>query len=107
MSGRGRPPASKPVSYLGQKFGLNAELETLAERIFDATSLDEALFWHREMVERIDLEVIALLISDDERDQAAIPVLRELQSAYAVAAKRLHMLIARGEALNWSFDKFS
>jgi hypothetical protein len=109
MSGRGRPPASKPDSHLGQRFGrqagLNTELETLAELIFDATSLDEALFWHRKMVERIDLEVIALLISDDERDQAAIPVLRKLQSAYAVAAERLHTLIVRGEALNWSFGK--
>lgn len=96
------PKSDTLLSYqLRTRIDLQTELEKLADLIFDATSLEESLFWHCEIVERIDLEVIALLISDDERDQASIPVLRKLQAAHMKVVKNSRALIARGETLSW------
>lgn len=101
MSEDGKSTTPKSDSLLSSQLRTGTDLETLAELIFDATSLEESLFWHCEIVERIDLEVIALLISDDERDQTSIPVLRKPQAAHVKVIKNLRALIARGEALSW------
>jgi hypothetical protein len=105
MSGNRKPTVPKSESLLSSplrtRIDLRTELETLADLIFDATSLDESLFWHCEIVERIDLEIIALLISDDERDQTSIPVLRQLQAAHVKTIRNLRRLIGRGAGLSW------
>lgn len=105
MSEDAKSATPKLDSLLGRQLrtrtDIQTELKTLTESIFDAASLEESLFWHCEIVERIDLEVIALLISDNERDQTSIPMLRKLQASHAKVIKNLRALIARGEALSW------
>ncbi len=80
---------------------LEWDLVELDDRIFDAISLEDSFFWHVKIVERLDLEVAALLVSDDAFDHKGIPNIRKLQAIYAKQMECLHAAIAERAILSW------
>ncbi|MGO4685421.1 hypothetical protein [Hyphomicrobium sp. 2TAF46] len=91
-------PWDKPLMVRPE---LECDLVELNDRIFDAISLEDSFFWHDKIVERLDLEVAALLVSDDAFDHKGIPNIRKLQAVYAKQMEYLRTAIAESATLSW------
>ena len=79
----------------------DSDIALLQELVLDAVTLDEALFWHKEIVERIDLEIASRLASDHEPEHAIVANLRHDQAVSNELIDRLQILVAHGEAVIW------
>lgn len=70
----------------------------VVERIFDASTLEEAIFWRQTMVRRL-VEVLTAEgtnLSPDERD-----LYRQAKAQTEMAISRLQLALAKGERWLW------
>lgn len=97
---------AKVSSLAGLSFGssaFEADVKAISEKILDATSLQETLIYHREIVQLIDLEIMTRLVSDNHRDHVNIPKLRHMQGAYLISVRRLQKLLEQNDNPRWTW----
>jgi hypothetical protein len=78
-------------------------MERCAERIFDATSVEEAIYWHCEMVNELAVEMHAIAVTPwpDAVKRNHLASLEERMTLHGAAINRLSGVVQRNEQMVW------
>lgn len=73
----------------------------IIERVYDAWTLDDAIFWREQFVRRLSQMIANSSVLDPaQSDEVALYAAAKAQSEQAIA--RLQMALARGETFCWT-----
>ncbi|WP_144061248.1 hypothetical protein [Hyphomicrobium denitrificans] len=78
-------------------------LQKCCERALDAHTVEDAIFWHSEVINELSIEIysMATMPWPDVRKQRAIADLTDLQNRHGAILHRLTGIVARNEQLIW------
>lgn len=103
--GFGRQPGSgnSPLPPTNEAFGQQSHLQRCYERAIDAYTVEDAIFWHSEVINELSVEIYALTAKPGESSlrRQMIADLTTLQSRHGVILHRLTGILARNEQFIW------
>lgn len=72
----------------------------IIDRIYDASTLEDGIFWREELIRRLSSMILNANIMDPQSaDEVAVYAAAKAQAEQAIA--RLQMVLARGEVFVW------
>jgi hypothetical protein len=85
-------------------------LQKCCERALDAYTVEDAIFWHSEVINELSVEIYSISAKpwSDSMKERAVADLTELQSRHGAILHRLTGIVARNEQFIWrpqSVDK--
>lgn len=80
-----------------------SHLQQCCERALDAYTIEDAIFWHSEVINELSVEIYSLESRPgfDANNERAIADLMELQSRHGAILHRLTGIVARNEQFVW------
>jgi hypothetical protein len=104
---RGESQASSGITVpsLGKSdyFDSRSHLQQCCERALDAHTVEDAIFWHSEIINELSVEIYTIGARPwpDAMKERALADLTELQSRHGAILHRLTGIVARNEQLVW------
>lgn len=88
-----------PEGYLDDR----SHLQKCCERALDAHTVEDAIFWHSEVINELSVEIYAISAKpwSGTAKERAIADLTELQSRHGAILHRLTGIVARNEQFVW------
>ena len=90
---------SLPEAYFGDR----SYLQKCCERALDAYTVEDAIFWHSEVINELSVEIYSISAKpwSDSMKERAVADLTELQSRHGAILHRLTGIVARNEQFIW------
>ena len=108
LSARVLPHLPRGSSKLTRSLAAGADinptdLQMCCERALDAHTVEDAIFWHSEVINELSVEIfsIAAMPGANVRKERVLAELTDLQSRHGAILHRLTGLVARNEQLIW------
>jgi len=81
----------------------STHLQTCCERALDAHTVEDAIFWHSEVINELSVEIYSISATSwsDERKQRTLMELMDLQNRHGIILQRLTGIVSRNEQLVW------
>jgi len=78
-------------------------LQTCCERAIDAYTVEEAIFWHSEVINELSVEIFSLAASPgpNGRKERMLSQMTDLQNRHGAILHRLTGIVARNEQFIW------
>jgi hypothetical protein len=99
-----RDPAKLPSVRALYACYAGSQLQQCCERALDAYTLEDAIFWHSEVINELSVEIYLISAkpwSAAEKDRT-LADLTDLQDRHGAILQRLTGIVARHEQLIWS-----
>ena len=79
------------------------DLQMCCERALDAHTVEDAIFWHSEVINELSVEIfsVAAMPGANVRNERMLAELTDLQSRHGAILHRLTGIVARNEQLIW------
>jgi hypothetical protein len=96
-------PSKLTLSLTTGADGNPTDLQMCCERALDAHTVEDAIFWHSEVINELSVEIfsIAAMPGANVRKERMLAELTDLQSRHGAILHRLTGIVARNEQLIW------
>jgi hypothetical protein len=96
-------PSKLTFSIADRTNGRRSRLQTCCERALDAHTVEDAIFWHSEVINELSVEIfsISAMPWSQAKKERILAELADLQNRHGAILHRLTGIVARSEQLVW------
>lgn len=96
-------PSKLTFSIADRANGRRSRLQTCCERALDAHTVEDAIFWHSEVINELSVEIfsISAMPWSQAKKERILAELADLQNRHGAILHRLTGIVARSEQLVW------
>lgn len=96
-------PSKLTLSIAAGANGRRSRLQTCCERALDAHTVEDAIFWHSEVINELSVEIFSIPATSWPRAKKdrMLAELTDLQNRHGAILHRLTGIVARNEQLVW------